>query len=946
MVRAIAAMRGSSKPLGLVAPGKRSSLAVAALCVALWAASLLAACSKETPEGLIAAAQRHIAARDDRSAQIELRNAIRLAPKSGTAFRLLGETLLRTDDPVTAESALRKALSLSERPEDVQPTLALALIRQGQPQRLIDEFGSVKLQEPAADASLQASLGQAWLMRGNVKQAGDAFAAALTAVPNHPRARLGQAQITAHEGRVDEALAMTDQALKADPRLVEAHAFRGQLLMAKGQRAAATESLEKAIATDASYLPARVALASMLISEREYDKAQALLGAASASSAKDPRLAYLRGLLALRKGELQKAKDEFAAILKQAPEHIPTLIFAGEVELRLGNLNLAEQLLGKAARSRVAGSAAQRLLAATYLRQGRPGKAVDILQPLLQEPGPKDANLMMLAGEAFLANGDARRAAEFFEASKSEAATEAAARMRLGQIAVSRGDFDRGADELLAASAMSPQKVEPDLLLVALHLRRHEPEKALAAAESFVKKQPQNPLGYVLAGTAHAARKDRNRARQSFDAALKIKPDYLPAVRGLAGLDLAEGRPADAKRRYEALIAKKPDDEQLLIALAQLQERTGNVAEAGTTLRRAIKANPQSQASYVALVQYHLRRKDPKAALAVAQEAVASNPAQLQLVELLALTQEAAGAGDDAVRTLTALVLKEPHALGPLLKLAAIQAGHRDFDAATKTLLRAQKEAPEHEGVARELVAVYLANAKIDQALGVAKSLQVRRPNEAIGYALEGDVRAFNKKWPEAERAYRTALNAEPKSSAVAVRLYRMLVVAGRRVESAAFARDWIARNPADVPMRMFVADAALSARDYKTAALHYETVLRHDPNNVLALNNLAWTLGELNDPKAIGVAERAVELAPNSPPVLDTLGMLYLRGGDPKKGFEVLERVHKLDPHRKDLRMHYAMGLIQVGRTEEGKAELRELASSKEDFPGKADIPGLLGRP
>jgi len=112
-----------------------------------------------------------------------------------------------------------------------------------------------------------------------------------------------------------------------------------------------------------------------------------------------------------------------------------------------------------------------------------------------------------------------------------------------------------------------------------------------------------------------------------------------------------------------------------------------------------------------------------------------------------------------------------------------------------------------------------------------------------------------------------------------------------------------------------------------------------------MALNNLAWVLGELKDPKAIGFAERAAALAPNSPSVLDTLGMLHLRTGDAKKAMESLERMRQLDPQRLDLRLHYAMGLLQSGRTQEGQAELRELAAAKADFPGKADIPALLAK-
>ena len=53
-----------------------------------------------------------------------------------------------------------------------------------------------------------------------------------------------------------------------------------------------------------------------------------------------------------------------------------------------------------------------------------------------------------------------------------------------------------------------------------------------------------------------------------------------------------------------------------------------------------------------------------------------------------------------------------------------------------------------------------------------------------------------------------------------------------------------------------------------------------------------------------------------------------------------------ELEPERLDLRLRYAIGLLQTGRTQEGKAELQELAAAKADFAGKANIPALLAKP
>jgi putative PEP-CTERM system TPR-repeat lipoprotein len=905
--------------------------------------SLASGCSKKSPEELIAAAQAHIAEQKDSTAQIELRNAIQQAPTNGPAHRLLGSTLLRTGDPVGAEIALRKALTLGETPDAVVPGLAQSLLQQNQPKKVLDEFGSVTLQDAAAVAALKTRLGEAWLARGEIKPAAQAFASALTAQPGLASALLGQARIAAREGKPDEALALTEKALASDARSAEGHLFKGQLQQAKGQREAAVASLEKAVALDGGYLPARLGLALIYIDAKDFEKAKSVLAAAGA--AKDPRVGYMNGLLAARQGDLLRAKEALAGVLKVAPDYGSALALAGEVELRSGNFGAAELHLVSAMRLQPSASV-QRLLATTYLRQNRPTKSIETLQPLLQDAAPRDAGLNMLAGEAYLAVGDYRRAGEYFEASKAAGADEGAVRTSLGRLAVNEGDFTRGVEELQAASAASPQTVEPDLLLVSLHLRQRAPAKALAAANAFIKKQPQNPLGHVLAGTAQALMRDAKGARTSFESALKIKADHLPALRGLADLDVAEGKAADAQRRFEALLSARPDDDQLLVALASLQERAGRVDEAVQTLRKAITAHPQARDPVVALVQLHLRRKDPAAALAVVQEAVRYKPDEMDLVLLLGMVQEAAGANKDALRTLTALVLKEPHTTAPLMALAQLQVRQRDFDGAAKTLLRAQEKAPQNDAIARDLAAVYLQAGKVDQAVKVAKDLQAKRPEFVGGYLLEGDIWSRSKKWPEAERAYRAALKADPDGIHAAGKVYTVLVADGRRKHADGFVAEWTARHPSDLRMRMLAGEVAMRDRNFPAAIKVYEQVTQIDPNHVIALNNLAWALGENKDPRALAIAERAAELAPNSGEVLDTVGVLRLQAGDAAKGLEALERARQLQPDRLDVRLHYAKGLLQNGRTQEGKAELRELAAVKGDFPGKSDIAALLAKP
>jgi Tfp pilus assembly protein PilF len=57
--------------------------------------------------------------------------------------------------------------------------------------------------------------------------------------------------------------------------------------------------------------------------------------------------------------------------------------------------------------------------------------------------------------------------------------------------------------------------------------------------------------------------------------------------------------------------------------------------------------------------------------------------------------------------------------------------------------------------------------------------------------------------------------------------------------------------------------------------------VVKRNPNNPAALNNLAWAYQQEKDPRALGTAEQAFKLAGDNPGVLDTLGWMLVEQGN-----------------------------------------------------------------
>ncbi len=913
-------------------------------CMAALACMLLSACRNEDPAALIRSARDYQAKGDHRAAIIQLKNVVQKQPENSEARLLLGQSNLVVGDPATAEKEFRRAAEFGQSPNVVAPLIATAMLDGGEAAKVIDEFGSKRLDDPRADAALRVVVGQAQLRMRKPEDAAASFAAALASDPSNVQAQLGQARLAAIGGNLDEAIAAVDAIAAKHPDSYDALLLQGSLRLGRGDHEGARKSLEAAVAAEPWKAQARLELISLLIVDGQLDAASAQVNEAREARGGDLRLLYFEALIAFNKKDLARARELAQQLIKRAPEHVPSLVLLGAVELQEKQTTMAENYLQKAVLLAPQHEGARKLLVRTYMGTKQPARALETIQPLLAAGTPLDPATMMLAGETYLANGDLKQASHFFSAATQSKPQETAARIRLGQIAMASGEPERGIHELEAATSAEGAPVQADLALIAGYMQRGETAKALAAAQALVKKRPDDPDVYQVLASVHAARKELPAARAAYQKALDLKPAYLPAVAGLARIDLAEGKPAEARARFEAAVAREPNNELALLGLAEILATTKAPSkDIAAVLKRAIVVRPQSVPAQLALINLQLNDRDTRAALATAQEASISLPHEPRILDALGRAQLAAGETNQAVETFTRLAAAEPKSPTPLVRLAAVYNARKEPEKGIEVLLRAQKLAPTDAAIGRDLVIGYLMAGKVDDALKQARALQAAAPKAASGYLLEGDIYTASKQWTPAERAYRDALKADPQSIASALKLHGALMNAGKKADADVFARKWIAEHPNDTVFRSYLAEQALRSKDYKASVALYQAIIAQQPNNVAALNNLAWALGQLGDAKAIGYGERALQLAPDSPLVLDTVGALLVAKGETAKGVDYLARAVSLAPNRPDIRFNYAKALLKAGRTEDARKELTKLQGVEQDYAGKAEVAALL---
>jgi cellulose synthase operon protein C len=921
-----------------------------AFCIAL-----LGACGRDS-ESLVKSAQEYLAKGDANSAVIQLRNVLQKSPDNAEARYLLGTTLLDRRDPAGAVKELRRALELGYPKDKTVPPLARALIEDGDAKELVTEFGNVKLDSTDAQAALKASVGEAQLSLGKVNEAEEAFTAATQIKPNFPKALLGLATLRAGKGDIPGAVKIVDDVLARSPVPVEAYLMKARLLLADNQPDEALAVLQKAVENRPDYLPARYELASMLIAKGDYDPATAQIDAIRKVSKLDSRAYYFEALIAARRGNLAAARESIQQVLKASPEHVPSLLLAGEIELRSKQYDSAQSYLRKALQGAPNSTYVQRLLAVTYLRLGSPARAVEVLQQPLSR-GSKDPQLMAVAGEAYLAVGDFPKAEQYFAQTVALQPTNAQIRTRLGQVRLAQGETDSAIRDLEAASQLDPNVSQADLALIANMIRQKQFDQALAAVLKLEKKQPNNPLVYNLKGIIYLSKGDTDGGRANFERALQIQSDYLPAVSNLAQLERLQKKPELARTHYDKVLAKEPNNEQALMGLANLLQVIGSDSnEVESLLKKAVTANPQAINARGALARFYLRKGDARQALLVAQEANAALPNDPLTLELLGQVQLATGDATQATATFTKLVAARPGVIEPLMRLAQALIAAKEPDKAVERLREILTINPEYFEADREIVAIYAQTGRVEQALSQAKSLQGRKPSDSRGYMLEGNVWSTQGKWHEAEVAYSAAQKRAPDDGAVAARLHAVVSEEGKEAQADAVADKWLHAHPKDVVFRAYLGERALKKPDYKAAAKHYQALIALQPENIIFLNNLAWVSGEMGDARALSYAEKASTIAPSSPAVLDTLGMLQLKKGDVNPGLENLRKAATLAPTQADIRLHFAKALIQSGNKEAARKELDALAQAgtppdnavgaARDGAGKAPQPGAINAP
>jgi len=290
-------------------------------------------------------------------------------------------------------------------------------------------------------------------------------------------------------------------------------------------------------------------------------------------------------------------------------------------------------------------------------------------------------------------------------------------------------------------------------------------ELAVEAASRAAALAPDDPFvryhaGSVLRGAGYLpSAQAKSRAKDNWEAAIRLEPGFLPAREQLARLLVEDQKHDEALAMLDGALARRPDFLDGLVRLHAVYSARGWDVEARRTLRRIAELAPELPWVDVMLGRWYDERENPAKALEHYLVAFEKDRAQTALLSSIASRQRDLGHVEDAERTLRARLASSPDDSDAVARLARflVEAGRADEAVAVAEQHAAARG---WDPDAHETLAEVLASAERDVDLlaawrrvleiapgdvGIRDALHAREHPESFGRDLD----AFWTPWDE-----------------------------------------------------------------------------------------------------------------------------------------------------------------------------------------------------
>jgi tetratricopeptide (TPR) repeat protein len=425
-------------------------------------------------------------------------------------------------------------------------------------------------------------------------------------------------------------------------------------------------------------------------------------------------------------------------------------------------------------------------------------------------------------------------------------------------------------------------------------LRDHDPDAAILALEPVLKSQPDDYKGLTLMGMALSANDKNQDAIPVLEHALRVRPMYPPALKGLAGSEMTLKQYDSAKRHFEQLLSLSPEN---AIAHAGLAE----IAFAHSDFAEAVRQFEQSAPLY---------RQDARLLLEYAKANAQLNQTTKSVEALNSIPDSADAQVHFDAGTLLASV--------------------KSYESAAHQFELALPAYPDHYSAGFNLVLARVKAQKYPEAIEAGQKLIASGHRKAELYNLLAEAYEKAGQTKQAYDSLRTATQLEPSDETNYIDLITLCIEHKNYDLASEIAGIGLARLPASERLHLQLGVVFAMKAQLEEARKQFELAETLAPDRSLPHVALALVSMQLNRPNDAVVRLRArVRHFPNDYLGLWFLGEALNRSGTvpgspgQKEAVDALERSVRLNPSISQSQELLGKLLARDGRFEEAAAHL-----------------------
>ena len=631
-------------------------------------------------------------------------------------------------------------------------------------------------------------------------------------------------------------------------------------------------------------------------------QALAYLRKATELAPDDSELQLKLCLTKLALGARQEARADAERVLQKQPGQADALVALAETTTSLKEAQETARQI-KALRQQDKDRPGYHLALATlYLRQGQIAEvAPELNQALALDP--KFPATHTALGTLYWLSNDLARADAAFKTGAELSPPRSPRRLKYAEFKLKTGATNEAVKILEELTHKVPDYLPPWIYLAQFAFTQNRLEECSAFLQKVIARDPYNIQAILLGANVKLQKGEIPQATEELLRLSKVF-SHSPGIQQLlARCYLLNGEDAKAEASLKDALALDPNFPEAILALAELSMKKGDFAAAARSLEQLLKHDPELPQAHMLLAAAYAAQKKFDPALAVYRQMQARFPRNPQV---------------------------------PFL-MAGILVQQKQMSDARKACSQALELAPDFLPPLELLVDLDLADKQPQAALKRVQEQIERRPKVPELQLLLAKIYLQQEDLAQAETTLLKIIELAPQLQTPYMLLARIYLSSGKTQQALDKLNSYVARTN-DAPTQLQIGIIQDSLKNYPAAREAYEKALAANPKFGPALNNLAYLYCENLDQvgKAQELAERARQLYPADPSIVDTLGWVFYRKGDFPKALTLLAEAATAAPNEPEIQYHLGMVRYALGQEGAARSALGMAVKSDKNFSGK----------